>query len=102
MRAVGIGSREAYLFWKLDARDWGLVWELETGGSKLEENRGADVLRRQTALESAVFVSIRILYCGAFVWVTGDFNRGVSIRRAVMSGEWRVMGRLDPGLEKLQ
>jgi hypothetical protein len=22
MRAVGIGSREAYLFWRLDARDW--------------------------------------------------------------------------------
>lgn len=81
MRAVGIGSREAYLFWKLEARDWGLVWELETGDLKLEENSGAsDVLRRQTTLESAVFVSIRILYCGAFVRVTGNSNRGVSIR----------------------
>jgi hypothetical protein len=39
MRAVvGIGSREAYLFWRLDARDWGLVWKLEALGSELEED----------------------------------------------------------------
>ena len=40
MRAVGIGSREAYLFWRLDARSWGLVWKLEARGWKLEDDAG--------------------------------------------------------------
>jgi hypothetical protein len=35
---VAIGGIEAYLFWRLDARDWGLVWRLEALGSKLEED----------------------------------------------------------------
>jgi len=46
MRAVvGIGSREAYLFWRLDARDWGLFWRLDAGGWKLEDDAG-DVGKR--------------------------------------------------------
>ena len=41
MRAVvGIGSREAYLFWRLDARDWGLVWRLQVRGWKLKDDAG--------------------------------------------------------------
>jgi len=37
---MAIGGNEAYLFWKLEARDWGLVWRLEARGWKLEDDAG--------------------------------------------------------------
>ena len=64
-------------------------------------------------LKSAVFVSIRILYCGVFVGVTRNLNRSVSIRREVTSddsrapnplgaSEWRVTGKLESDTGELK
>jgi hypothetical protein len=64
-------------------------------------------------LKSAVFVSIRILYCSVFVGVTRNLNRSVSIRREVTSdlsrapnalgaSEWRVTGKFESDTGELK
>jgi hypothetical protein len=64
-------------------------------------------------LQSAVFVSIRILYSGVFVGVTRNLNRSVSIRREVTrdlsrapnalgASEWRVTGKFESDTGELE
>ena len=64
-------------------------------------------------LKKAAFVSIRILYCGVFVGVTRNLNRGVSIKGKVTSdlsrapnpigaSEWRVTGKFESDTGELE
>jgi hypothetical protein len=79
MRAVGIGSREAYLFWKLEARDWTL--DENIGAAQAKSASAGE--KRSSKVPDLSRLGFRSVVC--FVVVTGNFNRGVSIRREVMS-----------------
>ena len=98
MRAVvAIGGNEAYSLWRLETRSWRLegFWRLEARGSGLE-NAGAAGEGAAACDEKRVWKVpelSRLGFCTAFcfIGVTGNSNRGVSIRlwRLEIRG-WRV------------